>query len=71
MTIIERTVYTVLDFLGDVGGLMGIIFSIAAFLHGFIEGNDLFHAIITKSVNQLDPDRDKPTSYDDMLKEIS
>jgi len=34
--VIERTVYTSLDWLGDVGGLQGILFSIGATILMFI-----------------------------------
>ena len=38
---IERTVYTSLDWLGDVGGLMDILFVIGAFPVMLLQGNGL------------------------------
>ena len=36
---IERTVYTSLDLLGDIGGLMGILITIGNFIYKLIQGN--------------------------------
>ena len=37
----DRAVYTVLDWLGDVGGLMGILFDIGSLIMMFVVGNAL------------------------------
>ena len=42
----ERTVYTILDWLGDVGGLMGMLFDTGAFILMFIVGNGLSYMLI-------------------------
>ena len=44
---IDRTVYTLLDWLGDVGGLQGIIFDIGGFLLMFISGNGLTYLLLS------------------------
>ena len=43
---IERTVYTTLDWLGDVGGLMGILFDMGGFLLMFITGSGLNYMLL-------------------------
>ena len=42
----ERTVYTFLDWLGDVGGLMGILFDFGGLIVMFIVGNGLSYMLI-------------------------
>ena len=42
----ERTVYTILDWLGDVGGLMGMLFDTGAFILMFVVGNGLSYMLI-------------------------
>ena len=49
--IIERTVYTSLDWLGDVGGLMGILFSLGSFIMMFISGNGLNYMLLSHMFN--------------------
>ena len=44
---IERTVYTTLDWLGDVGGLMGILFDMGGFILMFITGNGLNYMLLS------------------------
>ena len=44
---IERTVYTFLDWLGDVGGLMGILFDIGGFFLIFVTGNGLNYLLLS------------------------
>ena len=46
---IERTVYTSLDWLGDVGGLMEILFVIGSFPIMLLEGNG-FKFLLLKSI---------------------
>ena len=43
---IVRTVYTTLDWLGDVGGLMGILFDMGGFLLMFITGSGLNYMLL-------------------------
>jgi len=45
--VIERTVYTSLDWLGDVGGLMGILFDIGSFIMVLIGGNGLNYLLLS------------------------
>ena len=47
MHVAERTVYTFLDWLGDVGGLMGIVFDAGALLLMFFLGNGLNYILIS------------------------
>ena len=42
----ERTVYTYLDWLGDVGGLMGILVDFGALIMMFVLGNGLNYMLI-------------------------
>ena len=44
---ISRTVYTSLDWLGDVGGLMGIMFDIGSIVMVFITGNGLNYLLLS------------------------
>ena len=44
----SRTVYTFLDWLGDVGGLMGIVVDFGALILMFILGNGLSHLLISE-----------------------
>ena len=44
---IDRSVYTSLDWLGDVGGLMGILFDIGGFFLLFISGNGLTYLLLS------------------------
>ena len=44
---IDRTVYTFLDWLGDVGGLMGILFDIGGFCLIFVTGNGLNYLLLS------------------------
>lgn len=46
MHVAERTVYTILDWLGDVGGLMGMLFDTVALILMFIVGNGLSYMLI-------------------------
>ena len=45
--LIERTVYTSLDWLGDVGGLMSVLLNIGNFLIMFLSGNGLHYMLLT------------------------
>ena len=45
---IERTVYTSLDFLGDVGGLMSILIDIGSFVLMFLSGNGLHYMLLSQ-----------------------
>ena len=44
--VIYRTVYTTLDWLGDVGGLMGILFDMGGFLLMFVTGSGLNYMLL-------------------------
>ena len=44
--VIERTVYTLLDWLGDVGGLMGILVDFGGLILMIILGNGLNYMLI-------------------------
>ena len=46
--LIERTVYTSLDWLGDVGGLMSVLINIGSFVLVFLSGNGLHYMLLTK-----------------------
>ena len=48
LTLIERTGYTLLDILSDVGGLMGILFSGITLLLEIINYNHLNYFLISK-----------------------
>ena len=64
-TVIERTVYTSLDLLGDVGGLMGTLFGVGSILMMFITGNGLNYMLISymfKEETDTKLDRSKGTN---------
>lgn len=64
--VIERTVYTSLDWLGDVGGLQGILFDIGAMILMFIQGNGLNYLLLRTLFKEegkrvVDSDEDRAT----------
>ena len=48
LTVIERTGYTILDILSDVGGLQGILISGISLLLGVLNHNFLDNYLVTK-----------------------
>ena len=54
----DRRVYTVLDWLSDVGGLSGAMFSIIGIVTGIVCANDMHWYLIEKTFKrkQLDPE---------------
>lgn len=46
--VFDRAVYTFLDWLGDVGGLMGILFDIGTLVLMFIVGNALSYTLVSE-----------------------
>ena len=76
--LLERTVYTTLDWLGDVGGLMGILVDIGSLLMMFILGNGLNYMLIGEVFKEEGEDRGVggnsghgPDKYNAHLKSIS
>jgi len=71
---IGRTVYTTLDWLGDVGGLMGILFDIGGFLLMFISGNGLNYMLLQTIFKDEAPRAESSTDRsetDEKLDQIS
>ena len=64
MTSYDRRIYTALDWLSDVGGLSGALFSAVGILAGLLTANDMHWYLIENIFRrkQLDPSADKAES---------
>ena len=58
---IKRSVYTFFNLLGEVGGLGGILFSFAAFIHGMFKYNDAENFVVERLFKEA-VDTDLPDS---------
>ena len=69
---INRTVYTSLDMLGDIGGLLGILFDIGSILIMFITGNGLNYLLISHIFKEeTDTSFEHSQGFNSRLKQLS
>ena len=71
-SIIKRDVYTSFDMLGDIGGLMGILFDFGKIIIIFITGNGLNFMIISQMFKEeTDAPFDRTKGINGRLRQLS
>ena len=76
MRVYDRAVYTALDWLGDIGGLMGILFDMGTLLMMFVIGNNLSYLLVSEVFKEPGHDPKSDPEYEaepanSTLREIS